>query len=68
MRVEIVDHVNGNKVLEAKDSSGIIVNDGLNNQWEISVDKFGNLVVNNPFGRIAVIPRVSNEIILESRE
>lgn len=68
MRVEIVDHVNGNKVLEAKDSSGIIVNDGLNNQWEISVDKLGNLVVNNPFGGIAVIPRVSNEIILESRE
>lgn len=68
MKVEIVDHLNGNKEFEASDMSGIYIYDADGNQYHIRPDRFGGLEVSSTDDKLSIEPSYSNLIYLKIRK
>ena len=64
MKLVISDRRVGDKVIEA---NSIYLYDGEDNQYRISLNKFGELEIQSTDGGLSVEPNVSNEITIKTK-
>ncbi len=64
MKLVIRDRRVGDKVVEA---NSIYLYDGKDNQYRISLNKFGELEIQSTDGGLSVEPNVSNEITIKTK-
>lgn len=64
MKLVIRDRRVGDKVVEA---NSIYLYDGKDNQYRISLNKFGELEIQSTDGGLIVEPNVSNEITIKTK-
>lgn len=68
MKIEIIDHFNGHKEIEAKDMSGIYVYDKDGNQYHIKLDNFGGLELSSTDGKLSIEPSYGNLIYVKTKK
>lgn len=66
MKVEIINHSEGNTQFETR--SGAYLYDGAGRQYQVSLNKFGELELLSSDGGIQIEPQMSNHIIIKTRQ
>lgn len=65
MKIEIRNRTFGNNIVEA---NSIYLYDGDDNQYRVSLNKFGELEVQSTDGSLIICPNVSNEIKIKTKK